>query len=1013
MRKITTLIVMLVLCAASLFAQAPEKFTYQAVVRNANNTLVANAQVGVRVNILQGTATGNAVYSETHMVSSNANGLVTLNIGAGSVLHGSFANIDWDDGPYFLKTDIDPNGGNDYNITSTQQLLSVPYALYAKEAANSFSGDYNDLTNTPQIPMVPTNVSAFSNDAGYITSYSETDPVFNAWDKNYNDLTNRPQIPTVPTNVSSFTNDAGYITTMQVPAAQVNADWTAVSGAAQILNKPTLFSGNYSDLVGKPTNLSQFNNDLGLATVATSGSYNDLNYRPNLATVATTGNYNDLSNRPTIPTVPTNVSAFTNDAGYVTSADVQQAAGVPTNVSAFNNDMGYLTSYTETDPLFSAWGKNYNTLVNKPNLAAVATSGNYNDLTNKPTIPTVPANVSVFNNDAHYITEAQLNALLASMNSTIDSLRDRVEELENGGTPVNPNPSIPDTTSPVIPIIVDGQACPGNETITDVDGNIYPTVVIGQQCWMKTNLRTTHYSDGTIIELSASTSSTDPRRYYPGGNSNNLNTYGYLYNWYAVMNGNESSYVNPSMVQGVCPEGWHVPSNSEWSQLRNYVNSYAGFRCSGTNEYIAKALCSPERWNSTANTPCAVGYTPSANNNATGFTALPAGTINDALAPSYNAGVGNYACFWSCTQSNTSKAYFIKLEYNSPTVGVYGDGAMSKLFSVRCVCDNAITGGGAQAVVTGFVNNVTSTTAQCGGSVVTDNGYSVTERGVCWSTSNPPMVYHNRTIDGAGMGSFVSSLTGLIPGTTYYVRAYAITNAGTIYGGVVSFTTPTLCGTSTIFDYDLNEYPTVQIGNQCWLKENLRSTHYADGTAISSVNNVSSSSTAYYYAPSGSIGNGYLYNWKAVMRSSSSSSANPSGIQGICPTGWHVPSDQEWAELENFVGSQDSCLCSSNQTYIAKALAANSGWTSNTGTCVVGNGQNNNNKTGFSALPVGCFYYGNGGYHSIGTGAYFWSATQTSTDNAWYRSLQNNSASVSRSSASKDAYGYSVRCLRD
>lgn len=1011
MKKLITTTIM-VLAVALAMAQAPDKFTYQAVVRNANNTLVANAQVGVRVNILQGTATGSAVYSETHMVSSNANGLVTLNIGAGSVLHGSFANIDWADGPYFLKTDIDPNGGNNYNVTSTQQLLSVPYALYAKEAANSFSGNYNDLTNTPQMPTVPTNVGAFANDAGYLTSFTETDPQFNAWDKNYNDLTNKPTIPTVPTNVSAFTNDANYITATQVPSAQVNADWTAVSGAARILNKPTLFSGNYSDLVGKPTNLSQFNNDLGLATVATSGSYNDLNYRPNLATVATTGNYNDLSNRPTIPTVPTNVSAFTNDAGYVTSADVQQAAGVPTNVSAFNNDMGYLTSYTETDPLFSSWGKNYNTLVNKPNLAAVATSGNYNDLTNKPTIPTVPANVSVFNNDAHYITEAQLNALLASMNSTIDSLRDRVEELENGRTPVNPNPSIPDTTSPVIPIIVDGQACPGNETITDVDGNIYPTVVIGQQCWMKTNLRTTHYSDGTTIELSSSTSNPNaiPRRCNPGLNANNVSTYGYLYNWYAVMNGNESSNVNPSIVQGVCPEGWHVPSNSEWSQLRSYVNSYAGFRCSSTNEYIAKALCSPECWNSTANSPCAVGYTPSANNNATGFSALPAGSGGSFPV---DCNVGNLANFWSCTQSNSSTAYYIQMGYNSPTVGTNADGGMVRFFSVRCVCDSDITGGGAQAVVTGFVNNVTSTTAQCGGSVVTDNGYSVTERGVCWSTSNPPMVYHDRTIDGAGMGSFVSSLTGLIPGTTYYVRAYAITNAGTIYGGVVSFTTPTLCGTSTIFDYDLNEYPTVQIGNQCWLKENLRSTHYADGTAISSVNNVSSSSTAYYYAPSGSIGNGYLYNWKAVMRSSSSSSANPSGIQGICPTGWHVPSDQEWAELENFVGSQDSCLCSSNQTYIAKALAANSGWTSNTGTCVVGNGQNNNNKTGFSALPVGCFYYGNGGYHSIGTGAYFWSATQTSTDNAWYRSLQNNSASVSRSSASKDAYGYSVRCLRD
>ena len=475
MKKISSLIAILLLCAVTLFAQAPEKFTYQAVVRNASNSLVANAQVGVRVNILQGSASGNAVYSESHMATTNANGLITVNIGGGSVLHGTFANIDWANGPYFLKTDIDPNGGNDYSITSAQQLLSVPYALYAKDAGNGFSGDYNDLVNVPQIPQIPANVSAFNNDAGYITGYTETDPQYNAWDKDYNDLINKPTIPTVPTNVSAFTNDAGYITLNQVPA-QVNADWTATSGAALILNKPTLFSGNYDDLTNKPTlfdgNYNSLSNKPNLSAVAISGSYNDLINKPSIPTAvgeltnnvgyitlaqvpaqvnadwtATTGaaqilNKPNIPTVPTnvsaftndagyitsaaIPTVPTNVSAFTNDAGYVTAADVQQAAGVPTNVSAFNNDMGYLTSYTETDPLFTAWGKNYNTLNNKPNLATVAmtgnyndltnkpilatvaTSGNYNDLSNRPTVPTVPTNVSAFTNDAGYITTAQV-----------------------------------------------------------------------------------------------------------------------------------------------------------------------------------------------------------------------------------------------------------------------------------------------------------------------------------------------------------------------------------------------------------------------------------------------------------------------------------------------------------------------------------------------------------------------------------------------------------------------------
>ena len=122
------------------------------MVRNANNALVVDAPVGVRVSILQGGVNGTAVYMETHTAVTNANGLLTLQVGGGNVQQGVFAEIDWANGLYFLKTETDPNGGTNYSITSTQQPLSVPYALYSREAGNGFSGDYNDLVNTPRHP---------------------------------------------------------------------------------------------------------------------------------------------------------------------------------------------------------------------------------------------------------------------------------------------------------------------------------------------------------------------------------------------------------------------------------------------------------------------------------------------------------------------------------------------------------------------------------------------------------------------------------------------------------------------------------------------------------------------------------------------------------------------------------------------------------------------------------------------------------------------------------------------
>lgn len=124
--------------------QSPEAMSFQAVIRDANSALVQNTQVGIQISVIQGNATGLPVYVERHTPTTNDNGLATIEIGNGSIITGSFSNIDWTNGPYFLRTDTDLNGGANYTISGTSQLLSVPYALYAENSGN-VTGHLNEI----------------------------------------------------------------------------------------------------------------------------------------------------------------------------------------------------------------------------------------------------------------------------------------------------------------------------------------------------------------------------------------------------------------------------------------------------------------------------------------------------------------------------------------------------------------------------------------------------------------------------------------------------------------------------------------------------------------------------------------------------------------------------------------------------------------------------------------------------------------------------------------------------
>ncbi|OMQ13231.1 hypothetical protein [[Flexibacter] sp. ATCC 35103] len=157
MKKITLVLSFLLSSFTILLAQAPQKMSYQSVIRKTDGTLVANILVNIKTSILLGSASGTASYVETQTATTNNNGLATIEIGGGTPVTGTFAGIGWGAGSHFIKTEIDPTGGTNYTISGTSQLLSVPYALYSGSSQNQgktsivITGDITDQQAAAQI----------------------------------------------------------------------------------------------------------------------------------------------------------------------------------------------------------------------------------------------------------------------------------------------------------------------------------------------------------------------------------------------------------------------------------------------------------------------------------------------------------------------------------------------------------------------------------------------------------------------------------------------------------------------------------------------------------------------------------------------------------------------------------------------------------------------------------------------------------------------------------------------
>ena len=301
MKKIITTL-FAIAAFATLYAQVPQGFNYQAVVRNAAGQLMTNRSVGVRISIFQNSESGTIVYQQESPVTTNANGLFTLIVGDNS---NDFANINWANGPYYIKSEVDLNGGRNYTLSTSQKILAVPYAHYANVAgvAERMSDDW---------------------------SYDELDPYFRNWGYLYDSLRN------APTRLSQFINDLNL---------SVSGDTLFIGGNNYVIlpHNGGATTIEWDSVLNHPTFLSQFINDLNLSISGDTLFIGGDNYviLPYIGG-ATTIEWDSVLNHPT------NLSEFYNDLGFITT----ETQGLNDVIAINNNAYNQIKNvYAPTDPL--------------------------------------------------------------------------------------------------------------------------------------------------------------------------------------------------------------------------------------------------------------------------------------------------------------------------------------------------------------------------------------------------------------------------------------------------------------------------------------------------------------------------------------------------------------------------------------------------------------------------------------------------------------------------------------
>uniref|UniRef100_UPI004047CC28 hypothetical protein n=1 Tax=Algoriphagus sp. TaxID=1872435 RepID=UPI004047CC28 len=1019
------------LASTAVWAQVPQQISYQSVIRDGNNKVIASSTVGIKISLLQGSATGAAVYVETHSKTTNANGLVSLEIGTGTVLSGSFASIDWANGPYLVKTETDPTGGTNYSAPGVFALNSVPYALYAANGTPGPKGDKGDTGATGlqgiQGDKGDTGVTGPTGAAGPQGAAGATGP------QGPIGLTG----PTGPAGATGPQGVAGLLTSGS--AAGNTAFW---NGSTWVTNTSNIFNNGENIGIGTaiPTEKLDITGKVKASGTVTAGTVTYPNTHGSANQVLTTtgsgtltwttasvgvpysgatqavdlGAFDLKANGLTVGkgngnigsnTAVGNEALLTNTTGYANTATGVRA--LRNNTTGFDNTaIGIAALLANTEgSRNSAIGVHtlFNNTTGSNNLASGSGALNKNISGDDNTASGIDALNLNTTGDSN--TAIGLSALLANTTGSNNTALGKGADVGSGdltnataignGAVVTASNTIQLGNASVTNVITSGTVTAGAVTYPTAHGSanqVLTTTGSGTLTW------TTPSSGGggSGIPYTGATQAVD------------LGAYDLKVNGLTVGRGNGNEASNTA-IGNVALNSNTTGSGNTATGYRALINTTTG----GNNTATGSEALST---NTTGSDNTAIGRsalianTEGSSNTATGASALILNTTG-----SRNTAIGQAALYTNAIGSDNTAMGSEALSTN--TTG--SDNTAIGQFALR----NNTTGSkntalGNEADVGS--GDLTNATAIGNGAVVTASNTiqlgnaSVTNVITSGTVTAGAITYPNTagatgqvlTTDGSGTASWAPGLpTSNNPGDMLYwdgsawVKVAAGSNGQTL----------TFIGGKPVWSGSLPANTVVNATTgKIWMDRNLGATQVAtsstdhlaygslyqwgrgsDGHQIivwtsSTTSNggeqqYETSSLSGNYAPG--IGDFILaptspYDWLSPQETNLWQGV--SGVNNPCPTGYRIPTDVEWD---------------------AERLS----W-----------GNSNQNAAGALASPLklpmaGYRYSSNGSLSSVGSSGSYWSSTVSSTD---ARELFFNSSNASMSAFNR-AVGYSVRCLKD